>query len=69
MCRIDMANFLALKRETASRVLSHRVEGGFIDVRRRDVTIRDTRALGRIASDAACGSGKRGSSASSPVRS
>ncbi|HEY6941420.1 Crp/Fnr family transcriptional regulator [Dokdonella sp.] len=53
MCRIDMANYLALKHETVSRVLSHLAEGGLIDVRRRDVTIRDAAALARIASDSA----------------
>lgn len=51
MCRIDMANYLALKHETVSRVLSHLAESGLIDVRRRDVTIRDAAALARAASD------------------
>jgi CRP/FNR family transcriptional regulator len=53
MCRIDMANYLALKHETVSRVLSRLAEDGLIDVRRRDVTIRDAAALSRIASDPA----------------
>jgi CRP/FNR family transcriptional regulator len=53
MCRIDMANYLALKHETVSRVLSRLAEDGLIDVRRRDVTIRDAAALARIASDQA----------------
>jgi CRP/FNR family transcriptional regulator len=51
MCRIDMANYLALKHETVSRVLSRLAEDGLIDVRRRDVTIRDATALARVASD------------------
>ena len=53
MCRIDMANYLALKHETVSRVLSHLADRGFIDVRRRDVTILDADALARAASDQA----------------
>lgn len=53
MCRIDMANYLALKHETVSRVLSRLAEDGLIDVRRRDVTIRNAAALARIASDQA----------------
>jgi len=36
-----------------SRVLTHLADGGFVEVRRRDVTIRDVDALARIASDAA----------------
>ncbi len=51
MCRIDMANYLALKHETVSRVLSRLAEDGLIDVRRRDVTIHDAAALARVASD------------------
>lgn len=52
MCRIDMANYLALKHETVSRVLSHLAEAGLIEVRRRDVTILDASSLRLAASDA-----------------
>jgi len=50
MCRVDMANYLAIKHETVSRVLSHLAATGLVDVRRRDVTILDPVALRRVAS-------------------
>lgn len=45
MCRIDMANYLALKHETVSRALSHLDELGLISVQRREVRILDTDRL------------------------
>jgi CRP/FNR family transcriptional regulator len=45
MCRIDMANYLALKHETVSRALSRLDELGLISVQRREVRILDADGL------------------------
>jgi len=45
MCRIDMANYLALKHETVSRALSRLDELGMIAVQRREVRILDADGL------------------------
>jgi len=45
MCRIDMANYLALKHETVSRALSRLDELGLIAVQRREVRILDADGL------------------------
>jgi CRP/FNR family transcriptional regulator len=45
MCRIDMANYLALKHETVSRALSRLDELGLISVQRREVQILDADGL------------------------
>lgn len=45
MCRIDMANYLALKHETVSRALSRLDELGLVSVQRREVRILDADGL------------------------
>jgi CRP/FNR family transcriptional regulator len=49
MCRLDMANYLTLKHETVSRILSHLHDLGIICVRRRDLRILDRGSLETIA--------------------
>ena len=49
MSRVDMANYLVLKHETVSRVLSHLVAIGCLYVDRRDIQILDQSALNAIA--------------------
>lgn len=49
MCRMDMANHLALKHETVSRALSRLHEAGLIAVSRRDVRILDGDGLRQAA--------------------
>ncbi|HEX8779455.1 MAG TPA: cyclic nucleotide-binding domain-containing protein [Rhodanobacter sp.] len=50
MRRIDIANFLALKHETVSRVMSHLGNLRLIDVRRREVHVLDDGGLRQMAS-------------------
>jgi len=50
MRRIDIANFLALKHETVSRVMSHLGNLHLIDVRRREVQVLDDGGLRQLAS-------------------
>jgi CRP/FNR family transcriptional regulator len=49
MCRLDMANYLAIKHETVSRILSHLHDLNIICVRRRDLRILDRSGLEMIA--------------------
>lgn len=49
MCRTDIASYLALKHETVSRALGALIEAGCIEVRRRELKIRDRATLCKIA--------------------
>lgn len=49
MARIDIANYLGLTPETVSRVLRRWREGGVVDIRQREVAIRDPGTLADLA--------------------
>ena len=48
MSRRDIANYLHLATETVSRILSRMRENGILEVRRKQIRIRDADALHQI---------------------
>ena len=48
-----LANLLGLARETLSRQLSRFVEAGLVELKGKDIAIRDAAALREIASEGA----------------
>lgn len=50
MTRMDLSNFVCLKYETVSRILSQLVADGILEIKRRHVRILDPAALKQLAS-------------------
>ena len=54
MTREEIGSYLGLKLETVSRTFSKFQDDGILDVRQRQITVRQPEALQKLVSSAAC---------------